>query len=107
VVVTRFGVDVGLLLDVAARHGVAAIASVDLGLLSHHSKGDASLVPMAHDVAATILARRGPVAPREPVAADEAARLPCAGPEGPLVVRPPWRSRPATPAVALGRPDHR
>lgn len=91
-VVTRYGVDVGLVLDVASRFGPTAVSTVEVGPLTHRSKDDASLVPMAHDVAATILALRRPVTSdhpdptREP---DVAAHLPCAGPAGPLVVRPP------------------
>lgn len=95
-VVTRYGVDVGLVLDVATRFGPAAVSTVEVGPLTHRSKDDASLVPMAHDVAATILARRRPLATDGPATSpdpdpdpDVAEHLPCAGPAGPLVVRPP------------------
>ncbi len=120
-VVTRYGVDVGLALDVAARFGPDAVTSVDVGPLTHRAKDDASLVPMAHDVAATILGRVAgrdgtldPVAepvvaamlgPRErdqpPAVADV---LPCAGPDGPLVVRPPRRAWLADHADAVEHP---
>ncbi len=118
-VVTRYGVDVGLVLTVADAYGADAVGSVDVGSLTHRAKQDASLVPMAHDVAATILGLRGanehataPVsaAPTQPAtpavmatpnpdASPTAAsdrghlgpgrHLPCAGPQGLLVVRPP------------------
>lgn len=95
-VVTRYGLDVGLVLGVAATCGTDAIASVDVGSLTHRSKSDASLVPMAHDVAATILGRGDAVAgvpAGVPDDTDDAVlrRLACAGPDGPLVVRPPRR----------------
>ncbi len=100
-VVTRYGLDVGLVLDVAATYGTEAIASVDVGSLTHRSKSDASLVPMAHDVAATILGRRATsTAPADDPDDAVSARLPCAGPDGPLVVRPArraWASRHGTP----------
>lgn len=91
-IVTRYGVDVGLVLDVASHYGPAAVTTVEVGPLTHRSKDDASLVPMAHDVAATILARRRPLAPDRADTTpdpDVAEHLPCAGPAGPLVVRPP------------------
>ncbi|MBY5163086.1 glucosyl-3-phosphoglycerate synthase [Salsipaludibacter albus] len=107
-VVTRYGVDVGLALDVAARFGPEAVRSVDVGSLTHRAKGDASLVPMAHDVAATILGRRAPddgtpgpvrtanvdamLEPPDDEPGAVAGLLACAGPDGPLVVRPPRRA---------------
>lgn len=97
-IVTRYGVDVGLVLGVARRHGPAAVTQVDVGALVHRAKQDASLVPMAHDVAATILAVTGgalddvgrPATAAGPgeADADVAMRLPCGGPAGWLVVRP-------------------
>lgn len=111
-VVTRYGVDVGLVLAVAAAHGPAAVVSVDVGSLTHRAKQDASLVPMAHDVAATILGLRRPTTSVDAAlttiddATGDAAMpapeavlgrgLPCAGPQGWLVVRPPRASGHAT-----------
>lgn len=87
-VVTRYGVDVGLVLAVATIHGPAAVVSVDVGSLTHRAKQDASLVPMAHDVAAAILGMSATDAvDHGPVSAGPG--LPCAGPQGLLVVRPP------------------
>ena len=93
-VVTRYGVDVGLVLAVAAAHGPDAVVSVDVGSLTHRAKQDASLVPMAHDVAATILGLRGQTASDGAAAGDDedgvhGRRLRCAGPQGSLVVRSP------------------
>lgn len=92
-VVTRYGLDVGLVMDVASTFGTDAIASVDVGSLTHRWKADASLVPMAHDVAATILGRHDAPAARTDGTDDAVLkRLACAGPDGPLVVRPPRRA---------------
>jgi len=126
-VVTRYGVDVALLLTVADVHGPDAITSVDIGALRHRAKQDVSLIPMAHDVAATILGLRtvehdaveGTGHPSNATSASRTAasatgasatgasadlgptpgsdhshvgsgrHLPCAGPQGLLVVRPP------------------
>ncbi|WP_080795597.1 glucosyl-3-phosphoglycerate synthase [Corynebacterium pacaense] len=57
--VDGYGVEAGLLIDVAATHGVAAITEVDLGSRSHSHQSLAALGPMAEVVAATILNRSG------------------------------------------------
>lgn len=54
-----YGVESGLLIDIAQRHGTTAIAQVDLGLRHHRNRPLAELGPMADVVAATILARAG------------------------------------------------
>lgn len=52
-----YGVDVGILLDVASRHGVEAIAEVNLGVISHRNRDLGDLTHMAEQVARTILSR--------------------------------------------------
>ncbi|MFV8394219.1 glucosyl-3-phosphoglycerate synthase [Corynebacterium hindlerae] len=52
-----YGVEVGILLDVARRCGVAAIAQVDLGARHHRNRPLAELAPMADVVVATVLSR--------------------------------------------------
>ncbi|MBC3186148.1 glucosyl-3-phosphoglycerate synthase [Corynebacterium sp. zg-331] len=54
-----YGVEAGLLIDVARHHGAAAIAQVDLGVRHHRNRPLAELGPMAHVVTATILERAG------------------------------------------------
>lgn len=61
--VTGFGIEIAMLLDIGRRYGPGAIASVDIGELTHHAKDDASLVPMAHEVATALLAACGLVQP--------------------------------------------
>lgn len=57
--VAGYGVEAGLLLDVAATHGPAAVTQVDLGSRTHRNRPLAQLAPMADVVARTILARAG------------------------------------------------
>ncbi|WPF66965.1 MULTISPECIES: glucosyl-3-phosphoglycerate synthase [unclassified Corynebacterium] len=57
--VAGYGVEAGLLIDVARRYGQEAIAQVDLGVRHHRNRPLAELGPMAHLVAATILGRAG------------------------------------------------
>lgn len=57
--VEGYGVESGLLIDVARRWGRGAIAEVDLGRRAHRNRPLAQLGPMAETVAATILARAG------------------------------------------------
>ena len=47
---TGYGLELGLLLAVRQRHGAAAVVDVPLPPITHDSKADASLVPMAHQV---------------------------------------------------------
>ena len=58
-----YGVDIGLLLDVAARHGAGSIAQVDLGVRTHRNRPLAELAPMARAVMDVVLDRAGVVAP--------------------------------------------
>jgi glucosyl-3-phosphoglycerate synthase len=61
-----YGVDVGLLIDVAERFGVTAIAQVDLGVRLHRNRPLRQLVPQARAVMASVLERadeRSPMAP--------------------------------------------
>ncbi|AIG64355.1 glucosyl-3-phosphoglycerate synthase [Corynebacterium atypicum] len=57
--VSGYGVESGLIIDVARRCGVGAIAEVALGPRAHRNRPLAELKPMARTVAATILARAG------------------------------------------------
>jgi len=82
-IVTGFGVEIAMLLDIAARYGSDAVASVDIGELTHRAKDDASLVPMANEVATALLASCGVLQPR-PGAELMGHVLPMG-----LVVRPP------------------
>lgn len=52
-----YGVESGLLIDVAAAHGPAAVAQVDLGVRQHRNRPLAELAPMADVVVATLLHR--------------------------------------------------
>jgi glucosyl-3-phosphoglycerate synthase len=54
-----YGVEIGLLIDVARRHGLGAIAEVDLGVRVHRNRSLAELGPEARDVLAAVLARAG------------------------------------------------
>lgn len=54
-----YGVESGLIIDVANRYGRRAIAEADLGHRSHRNRPLAELEPMARTVAATILSRAG------------------------------------------------
>lgn len=68
--VSGYGVEAGLLIDVAAVHGVGAIAQVDLGTRCHDHQPLSALGAMAEVVAATILQRGGrdlPIAQRDPL----------------------------------------
>ena len=61
-----YGVDVGLLIDVAERCGVEAIAQVDLGVRLHRNRPLRQLVPQARAVMASVLARAGERSPTVP-----------------------------------------
>lgn len=54
-----YGVEIGLLLDVAERFGPTAIAQVDLGVRVHRNRPLTALADQAADVLATTLARAG------------------------------------------------
>lgn len=57
--VAGYGVEAGLLIDVARRFGPTAVAQVPLGPRQHRNRPLAELGPMAEVVAATILSRAG------------------------------------------------
>ena len=54
-----YGVEIGLLLDIADRFGAGAIAQVDLGTRVHRNRPLAELRPQAADVLRTALGRAG------------------------------------------------
>ena len=62
-----YGVDVGLLIDVAEHFGVESIAQVDLGVRLHRNRPLRQLVPQARAVMASVLARGGERSPTAPV----------------------------------------
>lgn len=55
--VAGYGVEAGLLVDIAAQYGAAAIGQVDLGVRRHRNRPLAELSPMADVVAATLMQR--------------------------------------------------
>jgi len=57
--VCGYGVELGLLLDLAARHGADAITEVDLGVRRHRNRPLAQLAPQAQEVLAVALQRAG------------------------------------------------
>lgn len=69
-----YGVEIGLLLDVAAREGVGAIAQVDLGERTHRNRALADLREQSQQVMRAVLSRttapsvRGAVLLRPPLA---------------------------------------
>ena len=68
--VEGWGVDVGLVIDVAGAYGPASIAQIDLGERRHTNKALAELTPQAEVVLRTVLARAGlgdPVAQLPPL----------------------------------------
>jgi glucosyl-3-phosphoglycerate synthase len=58
--VEGYGVDIGLLIDIAARFGVASLAQVDLGQRIHRNRPLHELSPMAAQVLQTALRRASP-----------------------------------------------
>jgi glucosyl-3-phosphoglycerate synthase len=57
--VEGWGVEIGLLIDVVARHGREAVAQADLGVREHRNRPLSELAPQALAVLATILRRAG------------------------------------------------
>ena len=57
--VQGYGVDLGLLLDLAARYVAPALAQVDLGVRVHRNRPLEELAPMATVILRTALARAG------------------------------------------------
>jgi glucosyl-3-phosphoglycerate synthase len=90
--VQGYGVDLGLLVDVAERHGIEALAQTDLGVRLHRNRPLDELAPQAMQVLQTALRRAAPDLVRPD------ARLARPGRE-PLVVeageRPPLVELPA------------
>ena len=64
--VEGWGVEIAMLLDVAARCGVGAIGQVDLGVRVHRHRSLHELSVQAAEVAATLLGRVGGVRHRWP-----------------------------------------
>ncbi len=58
--VEGYGVDIGLLIDVAARYGIDSIAQVDLDVRHHRNRPLSELSPQAMAVAGTILHKAQP-----------------------------------------------
>lgn len=54
-----YGVDVGLLIDLLKRGGLASLAQVDLGVRRHTSQSEEALGAMAGQVVSALLGRRG------------------------------------------------
>lgn len=52
-----YGVEIGMLIDVAARYGAASVAQVDLGERVHRNRPLAELAPQADQVLAAVLTR--------------------------------------------------
>ena len=70
-----YGVDVALLIDIAAKFGVESMAQVDLGMRVHRNRPLAELGPMAMAVMQTIIVRAG-----VPMPEGERGELVIAGP---------------------------
>jgi glucosyl-3-phosphoglycerate synthase len=94
-VVTAFGVEIGMLFDVSRRVGHDRIGEVELGDLVNSEKGDGELLPMAQQVAYTLLTRAGCGEPGWVPAVrptfDGDLRV---VPGSDVVERPPWIERP-------------
>jgi glucosyl-3-phosphoglycerate synthase len=54
-----YGVDVGLLIDIALRHGPSSIGQADLGVRVHRNRPLADLVPASREVLEVVLDRAG------------------------------------------------
>ena len=76
--VQGYGVDIALLIDLAGRLGVHALAQVDLGRRVHRNRPLEELAPQAEEVLRTVLSRTGtgaPVAEWPALAEQVSARL--------------------------------
>lgn len=85
-----YGIDLGILADVASRTGLASIAEVDLGVIEHHRRPLNELVGTAQQVTRTIVDRFG-VGPTTPSVLSRGTR------------RPPLRSIQQRPTPAQDR----
>ncbi|SEP52665.1 glucosyl-3-phosphoglycerate synthase [Amycolatopsis saalfeldensis] len=96
-----YGVEIGLLLDVEARHGLDALAQVNLGVRKHRNRSLLQLGVMARQILGTALARCG-------VPTDATARLTqfvqVSGEWLPDVTEIPVLDRPPMREVRAGRP---
>ena len=61
-----YGVELGLLVDVARRFGAASIAQVDLGLRVHRNRPLDELRPQATEILRAALSRAGWPLPEQP-----------------------------------------
>ncbi len=85
-----YGVDVGLLIDVAARYGLDRVALADLGVRIHRNRPLSDLAPQAYEVLGTILRRAGvPIPPRAALRASDGTLL-----QGLVEDRPPLDTLP-------------
>ncbi len=73
--VQGWGVEMGLLIDIAATHGAASIGQVDLGSRLHRHRSLHSLSVQAAEVTATMLDRAGVTAPGAHVGGDRAEQV--------------------------------
>lgn len=93
-VFTAFGVEIGMLFDVSRRVGLDRMGEVELGDLVNSEKADGELLPMAQQVAYTLLTRAGCSEPgwvpaMRPTFDGDIAEVPGAT----VVERPPWIER--------------
>src|SRR5512142_2054735 len=63
-----YGVELATLLDTASRHGLDALAQVDLGSRAHRHQADHDLALMAAELLMVAAARRDPASPTSPQA---------------------------------------
>lgn len=84
--VAGYGVEAGLLIDVARAHGTSAITQVPLGERHHRNRPLDQLAPMADVVARTILSRAG-VAGAPGLAGESVAEV------AEVAERPPWAAQ--------------
>lgn len=70
-----YGVDVGLLIDVASRHGTERMAHADLGVRIHRNRPLHELAPQAFEVLDTILRRAGVPVPTDAVLRDSTGAI--------------------------------
>ncbi|MGO1165544.1 MAG: glucosyl-3-phosphoglycerate synthase [Janibacter sp.] len=94
---TGYGVEIASLLDTRARHGLEAIAQVDLGSRAHRHQKDHDLAVMAAELMAVVHSRRAGEAGPVDVAADELHQFTREGGwrtrPVPLTQRPPAREQ--------------
>ena len=94
--VQDYGVDLGLLVDIAALAGVEALAQVDLGTRTHRNRPLAELAPQAAAVLCAALERAGVTAGDRPpvlVRPDAPSQPIVAGERPPIIEVPEYRAR--------------